>query len=92
MHLINLPSYKIQNSIVNNIDKPLLEFLGNPPTTTLKLTEIKASMLEFATLQLKYEEHVKQFSNFRKKIVDKCFGTTIDKIDTKLPDIKKIIE
>ena len=49
----------LQKSIVDNIDKPLLEFLGNPPTTTPKLTEIKATMLKFATLQSKYEEHVK---------------------------------
>ena len=49
-------------------------------------------MLEFATLQLKYEEHVRQFSKFRKNIVDKLFGTSFDKIDIKLPDSKQSIE
>jgi len=49
-------------------------------------------MLEFATFQSKYEEHVRQLSNFRKSIVDKFFGTSFDKIDIKLPDIKKSIE
>ncbi|KAK3595688.1 hypothetical protein CHS0354_026906, partial [Potamilus streckersoni] len=80
-------------SIVDKIDKQLLEFLGNPPVTnTPKIAEIKTSMLEFATFQLRYEEHVKQFSTFRKNIVDKFLGGPLHKLDIKLPDNKKSIE
>ncbi|KAK3584716.1 hypothetical protein CHS0354_036493, partial [Potamilus streckersoni] len=48
---------ELQKSIVDKIDKQLLEFLGNPPVTTPNIAEIKASMLEIATFQLRYEEH-----------------------------------
>ncbi|KAK3576861.1 hypothetical protein CHS0354_012916, partial [Potamilus streckersoni] len=81
--------YELQKSIVDKIDKQLLEFLGIPPVTnTPNIAEIKASMLEFATFQLRYEEHVKQFSTFRKNIIDKFLGGPLDKLDIKLPDIK----
>ncbi|KAK3606624.1 hypothetical protein CHS0354_011751, partial [Potamilus streckersoni] len=76
--------YELQKSIVDKIDKQLLELLGNPPVTTPNIAEIKASMLEIATFQLRYEEHVKQFSTFRKNIVDKFLGGPLD--------IKKSIE
>ena len=49
-------------------------------------------MLEFATLQSKYEEHVKQCSTFGKNIIDKFLGAPFDKLEIKLPDIKKSIE
>ncbi|KAK3598080.1 hypothetical protein CHS0354_037085, partial [Potamilus streckersoni] len=84
--------YELQKSIVDKIDKQLIEFLGNPPVTTPNIAEIKASMLEIATFQLRYEEHVKQFSTFRKNIVDKFLGGPLDKLDIKLADIKKSIE
>ncbi|KAK3576463.1 hypothetical protein CHS0354_028511, partial [Potamilus streckersoni] len=84
--------YELQKSIVDKIDKQLLEFLGNPPVTTRNIAEIKASLLEIATFQLRYEEHVKQFSTFRKNIVDKFLRGPLDKLDIKLPDITKSIE
>jgi hypothetical protein len=81
-----------QRNAIDKINKPLLEFLGNPPVTTPKLTSIKDSMLELATLQSEYEKHVKQFSSFRKNIIDKFIGTSFDKIEITLPDIKKSID
>ncbi|KAK3583372.1 hypothetical protein CHS0354_038993, partial [Potamilus streckersoni] len=38
--------YELQKSIVDKIDKQLLEFLGDPPVTTPNIAEIKASMLQ----------------------------------------------
>ena len=81
-----------QRNTIDQIDKPLLEFFGNPPVTTPKLTSIKDSMFELAALQSEYEKHVKQFSMFRKNIIDKFIGTPFDKIEITLPDIKKSID
>ena len=58
---------ELQRSIVDKIDKPLLEFFGNPPVTNPNLSSIRASILELVTLQSKYDDHVKSFTIFRKK-------------------------
>jgi hypothetical protein len=57
---------ELQRSIVDKIDKPLLEFLGNPPVTNPSLSSIRASILELVTLQSKYDDHVKTFTNLEK--------------------------